>query len=279
MEHREKIDANYPIARRLVETFPEKAIELIVDILLGEVDSGEAVATAMGEQSRGRHGATIIEQPEMSSPHPERPFYTHMRPPAPDAPFPAESFHRSSHMEESPNRTPISALYQGPNHGQSFRDSSAHLGHQDPQDIPFHPPRSRPSSGDMSYLRGQATSGHDSPLSQVHEQGPASEEVRVECTWDKICSSLKLDLNAPAENFLLTVDKKFKRYNKILGRDDTHSLRFSAEKGSDECYDLSLKESDLIDDWISAMDWIRDNREPRAPRIFVVIEMNEVDGG
>lgn len=101
----------------------------------------------------------------------------------------------------------------------------------------------------------------------------------MECTWDKICSTLKLDLNAPAENFLLTVDKKFKRYNKILGRDDTHSLRFSAEQGSDECYDLSLKESDLIDDWISAMDWIRDNREPRAPRIFVVIEMNEVDGG
>lgn len=122
-------------------------------------------------------------------------------------------------------------------------------------------------------------SGHDSPLSQVHEQGSDPEEIRVECTWDKICSSFKLDLNAPAENFLITIDKKFKRYNKVLGRDDTHSLRFTTEKGSDECYDLSLKESDLIDDWISAMDWIRDNRGAKAPRVFVVIEMNEADGG
>lgn len=131
----------------------------------------------------------------------------------------------------------------------------------------------------MSHLRGQPTSGHDPPLSEVHEQGSDPENLRVECTWDKICSSLKLDLNAPAENFLLTIDKKFKRYKKVLGRDDTHSLRFTADKGAEECYDLSLDESDLVDDWTSAMDWVRDNRGTKPPHVFVVIEMNEIDEG
>ncbi|QDS67801.1 hypothetical protein FKW77_006922 [Venturia effusa] len=248
------------------------------DILLGEADSGEALTATMGAQSRGQHGTTIAGQPEISSPHPQRPFNSHMRPPAPDPPFPAASFHRSSIIEESPNHTPMSAIYQGLNHVQSFTTPNVHLSHQDPQDLPFHA-RSRPLSGDMSHMRGPPTSDHDPPLSQVHEQGSDPEELRVECTWDKICSTVKLDLNAPAENFLPTIDKKFKRYKKVLGRDDTHSLRFTAEKGAEGGYALSLEESDLVDDWVSAMDWVRDNKRTKAPHIFVVVECDEFDGG
>jgi hypothetical protein len=174
-------------------------------------------------------------------------------------------------MDGSLNRTPVSVLHQGPNHGHpAFNDLNGHLGRQTSPNFSHHP-RSRPLSGDMSQPRGQPIPGN---ASQVHEQGSPAEELRVEYTWDKACVVVKLDLNAPAENFLITLENKFKRFKKILDR-NTHSIRFTDNKEAEGGYCLALEESNFIEDWESAIDWIRDNRRTKAPHLYAVIELEE----
>ena len=58
-----------------------------------------------------------------------------------------------------------------------------------------------------------------------------------------------------------------------------HSLRFTAEKEAVGGYALILEESDLVDDWKSAMNWVRGNRRTNDPPVFVLIEFDEVDQG
>jgi hypothetical protein len=85
----------------------------------------------------------------------------------------------------------------------------------------------------------------------------------------------KLELNGPAENFLITLERKFKRCKKILDR-NVHSVRFTVAQGADGGYCLGLEESDLIVDWESVVGWIKSKRDAKLPYLYAVIEADEI---
>lgn len=95
MEHRAgdaKIDANYPIARKLVETFPEKAIELIVSTC-----EYQQISTALAVAGHARS----LKSPNVNA----RDQYSVL-----EAPFPSASFTSSQHSA-SPKSPPITSRY------------------------------------------------------------------------------------------------------------------------------------------------------------------------
>jgi len=70
---------------------------------------------------------------------------------------------------------------------------------------------------------------------------------------------------------LITLENKFK---KVLDR-NTHSIRLTKEKGTSEGCFLALEESTFVDDWESAVDWIRENKRTKVPHLYAVIELDE----
>jgi hypothetical protein len=212
----------------------------------------------------------------MNSPRPQRivptSFYPQMPLHVPNTRFPA-SYHPSSAMEGSLNRTPVPVPRQEPNSSNrsAFNDLQGHRGRQDSPEI-FHHAQPRPLSGGMSQLQGQQTIANTSPSCHVHEQGSPPEILRLQCTWDKAFVTFNLDLHAPAETFLIILEKKFKPSKKVLDR-SAHFIRFMDSKDSEGSCCLTLEEHDFVNDWPLAIDWIRANKSTIGSHLYAMIEL------
>jgi hypothetical protein len=132
--------------------------------------------------------------------------------------------------------------------------------------------RSTPISAPRHVDHGQATNTTMSPAAQ----GLSSGQLQVSGLWDKTPIKMSLDPEASGEVFYQEFCKWASRRNRNGDIERTKmTLWLKANKNArdDEAYELSLKEGELEDFWEEAIDWIQDNKNPKAPHLYATVQL------
>lgn len=107
-------------------------------------------------------------------------------------------------------------------------------------------------------------------------QEPSSGQLQVIGLWDKTPIKMSFDPDASGETFY----QAFHQWAVRRQRDgdlERHrmTLWLKTNKGThdNEAYELSLKEGDLEELWEAAVDWIQENKNPKAPHLYATVEL------
>jgi hypothetical protein len=100
-----------------------------------------------------------------------------------------------------------------------------------------------------------------------------TEIIQIECTLKQSRILVNLELEAPAEHFVITLQNKSGRLKEEFNR-NTDVIRFTNEREAEGGFFLPLDESSLIDDWYSAIEWIRENKRSKSPHVYALIELD-----
>jgi hypothetical protein len=107
-------------------------------------------------------------------------------------------------------------------------------------------------------------------------QGPSSGQLQVIGVWDRTPIKMAFDLDASGEVFYQAFHRwavRRKREGDLERHRMTLWLKASKNTPDTEAYLLSLKEGELEEDWETAVDWIQDNKSPKAPHLYATVEL------
>ncbi|KZM26237.1 uncharacterized protein EKO05_0006845 [Ascochyta rabiei] len=107
-------------------------------------------------------------------------------------------------------------------------------------------------------------------------QEPSSGLLHLAGLWDKTPIKISFDPEALGETFFQAFSQwavKRKRDGDLDRQRMTLWLKASKNMPDDEAYELSLKEGELEDLWEDAVKWIQENRGPKAPHLYAIVEL------
>jgi len=107
-------------------------------------------------------------------------------------------------------------------------------------------------------------------------QGPSSGQLQVAGLWDKTPIKMSFDPDASGEVFYQAFHQwavRRKRDSDLDRHRVTLWLKASKSTPDFEAYELSLKEGDLEELWETAIDWIQENKSPKAPHLYAIVEL------
>jgi hypothetical protein len=92
--------------------------------------------------------------------------------------------------------------------------------------------------------------------------------------WDKTLIQMSFDPDAPGEAFYQAFHQWAVRRKRGVDLErDRMTLRLKASKNTpdDEAYELGLNQGDLEELWEMAVDWIQENKSPKAPHLYATV--------
>ncbi|KAF2004051.1 hypothetical protein P154DRAFT_65676 [Amniculicola lignicola CBS 123094] len=107
-------------------------------------------------------------------------------------------------------------------------------------------------------------------------QGPSSGQLQVVGLWDKTPIKMSFDPDAPGESFYQAFyqwAERRKRGGDLERHRMTLWLKASKNTPDGEAYELGLKEGELEELWETAVDWIQENKSPKAPHLYATVEI------
>ncbi|KAG9187074.1 hypothetical protein G6011_04945 [Alternaria panax] len=112
--------------------------------------------------------------------------------------------------------------------------------------------------------------------SPLAPQGRSSGQIQVTGQWDKTPIKLSFDPDASGEAFYQTFFQwavKRKRGADLDRERTTLWLKASKATPDTQAYDLELKEDELEELWNTAVEWIQENKNTKAPHLYATVEM------
>lgn len=107
-------------------------------------------------------------------------------------------------------------------------------------------------------------------------QGPGSSQIQMHGLWDKTPIKLSFDPDTPGEAFYQAFHQWAVRRNRdgdLERQRMTLWLKRSKNTPDDEAYELGLKEGELEELWETAVEWIQENKSPKAPHLFATVQL------
>jgi hypothetical protein len=237
---------------------------LDVDLLLGSLDSGEGTSLIpTPEYVQDWHTTHIdrLDMPGIMSPPPPKGRGLSFR----EQP---ESYHRSS---EARHGSTVSARVQPEELVQNFVRTQREQVAAQSRSASAAAPNQRTDSSRTSHpsIAAPASSAH------MANSQPGTDRIRVSCTLGSSALSFWLDLDAPAQEFFVTLHKEFQKKKNHLDRAMT-SILFTCDKSSDgDGREIQLSEDELEADWEEIVSWIRDNKRQKSPHMYAAVQYNE----
>jgi hypothetical protein len=120
---------------------------------------------------------------------------------------------------------------------------------------------------------------HGQPIhttTPLSAQEPSSGLLQVFGLWDKTPIKMAFDPDAPGEAFYQAFHQwavRRKRDGGLERHRITLWLKASRNTPDEEAIDLSLKEGELEDFWETAVDWIQENKSPKAPHLYATVKV------
>ncbi|KAF2657479.1 hypothetical protein K491DRAFT_714501 [Lophiostoma macrostomum CBS 122681] len=128
-------------------------------------------------------------------------------------------------------------------------------------------------------------SKHKDSKSSTHTSTPLqgqaslSDQIQVSGFWGKTPIKMSFDPDAPGEAFYQAFYQwavRRKRDGDLERHRMTLWLKASKNMPHEEAYDLRLEEDELENFWESAVDWIQENKNPKAPHLYATVEFEAV---
>lgn len=131
---------------------------------------------------------------------------------------------------------------------------------------------STPASLPRHFDHGQATH----TTTPLPAQGSSSAQFQVIDLWGKTPIKFSFDPDAPGEAFYQAFHQwAVRRHRDGEIERDRMILRLKSSKNTpeDEALDLELKESALEEPWEAVVEWMQENKNPKAPHLYATVEL------
>jgi hypothetical protein len=179
-----------------------------------------------------------------------------------------ESYHRSS---EARNGSKASARVQPDELVQNFVRTQREQVAAQSRSVSA----ATPNQGINSSRTSRPSNIDSSSSTHMENPHPDSDRIRVSCAMGTSAFSFWLDLDAPAQEFFVTLHKEFQKKKNHLDRATTSILFIRDKTSDDDGREIQLSEDELEADWEETVSWIRDNKRQKSPHIYATVQYNE----